>query len=395
MQRRAFFGIGGVGLAGGLLSSKRAAIADAAASNVGIVSVKDPQFGAVGDFGVDDTAAIQAAVNYCFGASNSPHGSAKVTANGVLYFPPGNYRVTAPIRLEKLHGARILGSGRFVTKIANEVRGPVFASNGCGYCHFEGLYLRSSDSSAAVFDLNWDGTPGGAALQSNGFADILFDGGAYGIDIGAGGYMGSENIFINCFWIYSAVAGVKTSNFNALQNTIVGGNFQSCNMGVWVSRGSVCVIAGTGFQGQKQWDIRVDNSANDTINIIGCRTESENFVQLENFVHTCIVGCTQTAPKMMGCFIRPAACPTTIERCVSVSGQLDLGAVARLTVRGCSFGRSDWLRYGPFVDDAVIELEDVEYGGTPNVHSSSSSPKRIFKQRITAAGTHDYALNLV
>jgi|GEM_PF-4074832 len=393
MRRRALFSMGGMVLAGtGFLSPTGGAIADSAPANLGIVSVKDPRFGAAGDHATDDTAAIQAAANYCFGSPEAPHGSVNVTSNSVLYFPPGNYRITAPIKFEKLHGARILGSGRFVTKIANET-GPAFSANGCGYCHFEGLYLRSSDTGAAVFDLNWDGTPGGAALQSNAFIDIMFDGGGYGIDIGAGGYMGSENIFVNCFWIYSAIAGLKTSNFNALQNTIVGGNFQSCNMGVWVSRGSVCVIEGTGFQVQKEWDIRVDNSANDTINIIGCRSESPNFVQVENFVHTYIVGCTQSAPTTTGYFLRPAGCPTTVERCVSVNGQIELGADARLSVRGCSFGRDDWLSYGPLGGDRAIELEDVQYGGTPNIHSLLSPPKRIAKRRITAAGVHDYALS--
>jgi Pectate lyase superfamily protein len=394
MQRRALFSIGGMALASaGFLSPAGAAVADAAPTGLGLVNVKDPRFGAVGDYSADDTKAIQAAANYCFGSPEAPHGSVKVTSNSVLYFPPGNYRIKAPIKVEKLHGARVLGSGRFVTKIVNETSGPVFMTNGCGYCHFEGLYLRSSDRGAAVFALDWDGTPGGAALQSNAFIDIMFDGGGYGIDIGAGGYMGSENIFVNCFWIYSAIAGLKTSNFNALQNTIVGGNFQSCNMGVWVSRGSVCVIEGTGFQVQKEWDIRVDNSANDTINIIGCRSESQNFVQVKNFVHTYIVGCTQTAPTTTGYFLHPAGCPTTVERCVSVNGQIKLGGDARLSIRGCSFGRDDWLSYGPLDGDRTIELEDVQYGGTPNIHSLLSPPKRIAKQRITAAGVHDYALS--
>ncbi len=151
--------------------------------------------------------------------------------NSVLYFPPGVYRINAPINIAKLTGGRIVGSGRFVTKIINEGGGSVFATNSCGYSHFEGMYLRSSDKTSAVFDLNWDGTPGGAALQSNTFIDMLFDGGAYGIDIGAGGYMGSENIFVNCFWIYSAIAGLKTSNFNALSEHRRGRKFSSLQYG--------------------------------------------------------------------------------------------------------------------------------------------------------------------
>jgi hypothetical protein len=396
MQRRALFRIGGMALAsGGLLLPSAAAIADQAPPNTGVVSVKDPQFGAIGDLSTDDTKAIQAAADYCYGSPLDPHGTEKVNANRVLQFPPGIYRITAPIKFAKLHGARIIGSGRFVTKINNVARGSVFATNGCGYSHFEGMYLQASDQGSPVFDLNFDGTPGGPALQSNSFIDMFFDGGATGVDIGAGGYMGSENIFINCFWINNAIAGLKTSNFNALQNTLVGGNFQSCNIGIWVSRGSVCVIESVGFQLSKQWDIRVDNSANDTINVIGCRTESSNFVQVENFVHTYILGCSQTEAGAAGYFLRPGGCPTTVERCVSINGQISLSADARLTVRGSSFGRKDWLLHAPLNGGQSIELEDIQYGGTPNSREAPQvagrySAARIAKQRITSAGVHNY-----
>ncbi|HEY1747721.1 MAG TPA: glycosyl hydrolase family 28-related protein [Xanthobacteraceae bacterium] len=392
MQRRTLMGIGGFGglaLAGGsLLAATGRAHADDSPQNVGFVNVKDPQFGARGD-GSDDTAAIQAAVNSCFGSPAAPHGSAAVSKNGVLYFPPGIYRITAPIELTKLHGCRILGSGRTTTRIVNETHGGVFATNGCGYSHFEGLCLISSDNNNAVFDLNWDGTPGGAALQSNTFIDMFFDGGAYGVDIGAGGFMGSENIFVNCFWYRSAMAGLKTSNFNACQNTVVGGNLQACNMGIWVSRGSVTMIESVGFQLQKEWDIRVDNSANDTINVIGCRTESPNFMQIKNYVHAVVLGCTHAASADPSTFLQPGRCPTTVERCVSIDGQIDLDAEARLTVRGCSFGRKDWLSYGTLYPNQVIELEDIQYGGTPNSHPNGV-PLQIAKQRITSEGTFDY-----
>ena len=374
----------------GLLSSARADGSDQA-SGIGIVNVKDPQFGAAGDFSVDDTAAIQAAVNHCFGSPAAPHSSAMASKNSVLYFPAGNYRITAPIKLTKLHGCRVIGSGRFATQIVNVAGGPIFATNGCGYSHFEGIYLRSSDTSSAVFDLNWDGTPGGAALQSNSFIDMFFDGGAYGIDIGAGGFMGSENIFLNCFWYRCATAGLKTSNFNACQNTIVGGNIQACNMGVWVSRGSVTVIESVGFQLQREWDIRVDNSANDTMNVIGCRTESQNFMQIKNYVQAVVLGCTQASPHDSGTFLEPAGCPATAERCVSTNGQIVLDAEARLTVRGCSFGRKDWLSYGTLYFDQVIEIEDVQYNGTPNSHPNGA-PLQIARQRISSEGTFDYVV---
>jgi hypothetical protein len=66
-----------------------------------------------------------------------------------------------------------------------------------------------------------------------------------------------------------------------------------------------------------------------------------------------------------------------------------LDAEARLTVRGCSFGRKDWLSYGTLYPNQVIELEDIQYGGTPNSHPNGV-PLQIAKQRITSEGTFDY-----
>jgi Pectate lyase superfamily protein len=390
MQRRALLALGGVAFAANALPlMSRSIAAQPPPEGAHVINPKEAPFGAAGNFATDDTAAIQAAVDACFGSASQPNGTAKVTSNRILYFPPGHYRVMSPIQLTKLHGGRILGSGRFVTKITNVAGGSVFATNGCGFSHFEGMYLQSSGKTAPVFDLNWDGTPGGPALQSNTFFDILFDGGATGIDIGAKGYMGSENIFINCLWIYSAEAGLKTSNFNACQNTIIGGDFQACNMGAWVQRGSICAILSVGFQLSRQWDIRVDNSADDTLNIIGCRTESSNFVKVYNFVHASIQGCTQSEAGAGGYFLQPDGCPVTVERCVSVTGQIGLASNARLTVRGSSFGRTDWLQHFPLNYGQSIELEDVQYGGTPN-RGSPQSIRRIARQRITSSGVHHY-----
>ena len=358
------------------------------------VNPREPRFGALGDFRADDTRALQAAADYCFGAPSDPHGTAAVSSNKPLRIPPGHYKITSPIRLAKLHGGRIIGAGRFVTKITNVADGPVFETDGCGYSHFEGLCLESSDTAATIFDLNWDGAPGGPALQSNTFIDMFFNGGGIGVNIGAGGYMGSENIFVNCFWMMQAVAGLKTSNFNALQNTVVGGNFQACNIGVWVYRGSVPLVESVGFQLSKEWDIRVDNSANDTLTVIGCRTESSNFVKMQNGVHAQIVACSQTEAGPAGFFLQPEGCPVTVERCVSLKGRVMPSADPRLTVRGSSFGRTDWLSYPRLNSGQAIELEDIQYGGTPNSRGQTP-PGRIFRRRITSRGIFDYKLKAV
>jgi Pectate lyase superfamily protein len=158
-----------------------------------VVNVK-AMFGAAGDGAKDDTAAIQAAIDYCFGAQSDPHGYA-AHKNKILFFPPGQFKITSPLLFSKVHGGRIFGSGRFVTKIANEAGSSVFITNGCQYSHFEGMELQGTGNST-LFDLNSDGTV--VALQSNTFLDIFFSGGAVGMNIGRNGFMGSENPFLNC-----------------------------------------------------------------------------------------------------------------------------------------------------------------------------------------------------
>jgi hypothetical protein len=391
IERRTIFKASGAVFAGSLMAGASALNAQASPTEY---EISPKQFGAIGDSMADDTYALQAAADYCFGSSSDPHGTGNVNTNTVLRIPRGNYRITSPIKLAKLHGARIIGAGRFVTKIVNSKGGPVFTTNGCGYSHFEGLYLESSGKRSTILNLNWDGTAGGAALQSNTFIDMFFSAGAVGVDVGSDGYMGSENLFINCFWLNQTTAGLKTSNFNACQNTIVGGNFQGCNIAIWVDRGSVPLVQGIGFQRSKEWDIKVDNSADDTINVIGCRTESSNFMKTVNNVHAYIGGCTQSEAGPAGYFLQPAGCPVTVERCVSVKGQIRLLADARLAVKGCSFGRQDWLHYLPLNPGQSIEIDDVQYGGTPNRRAFWPAG-RISKQRITSAGRFDYSVTPV
>lgn len=68
----------------GPLATVRARL-DAMDARVATVNVKDPVYGALGDGATDDTAAIQAAIN------------ALPARGGTVYFPPGDYRVSAAL----------------------------------------------------------------------------------------------------------------------------------------------------------------------------------------------------------------------------------------------------------------------------------------------------------
>lgn len=76
------------------------------------ISVKD--FGAVGDGIVNDTAAIQSAID-----SFKPY--AQFASTGVLiYFPRGRYRLTASIDMTNCHGCHLVGSGSRATELFAE-----------------------------------------------------------------------------------------------------------------------------------------------------------------------------------------------------------------------------------------------------------------------------------
>src|SRR5215813_4603635 len=259
------------------------------------VSVKDSRFAAVGDGATDDTAALQAALDFCFGPANASHGTASVYQNKALWVPAGHYKITAPLTVKYLHGARILGAGRFVSQIENVTPGSsVFVTNGCGYSHFEGMRLTAA-AGGKCCDLNWDGSAGGPALQSNTFADMFFDGGAIGVEIGHSGFMGSENLFLNCFWLKQMTAGMLTSNFNALQQTIIGGNFQACGRAIFVGSGSVPAIHGVGFQTSGDCDIYTGSLANNSMSVTGCRSESRNFINNAGGQSLHVAGCSHAS----------------------------------------------------------------------------------------------------
>jgi hypothetical protein len=85
-----------------------------------LVSVKD--FGAKGDGVTDDTAAINAAINYW-----APF-QTFVTNGGRVYFPTGRYKITSTINLTGKHGIFLQGSGVHATEIFATGDYPVFES---------------------------------------------------------------------------------------------------------------------------------------------------------------------------------------------------------------------------------------------------------------------------
>lgn len=355
----------------------------------GWVNIKE--YGAVGDDTTDDTTAIQDAINDAFVVCTT-NASAPPAGNRVIYIPPGRYKITAPLTMEGTFGARMLGAGRFTSQIIQHTANTsAFVTNGCQYSHFSDFYIEADSNgggSAISFALDWDGS--GAALQSNTFSNMQFGGGDYGVKIAESGFMGSENLFLNCFFGNCVEAGLWTGAFNALQNSVVGGNFQGCGYGIEIFRGSVPIVNSVGFQTSTDYDILVTSSADDILIVSGCRTESTNFVQANRQV-IMLLGNTQVA-SADGFFLLMQNQSALIDGCISVNGRVSIREASYLSVRQSYFGRgggTDWLQQRNPLAAGAVEVEGVHLGET---EATGTLAELIKRRRITGDGDYNYVI---
>lgn len=306
-----------------------------------IINVKDAPYGAKGDGVANDTVAIQSALDAAFGTKAAPHGRNLVHQNRPVHFPAGIYLITSPLTMQSARGANIFGAGRFVTKIfSNTPNGSVFETNGFEFSCVQDMQLVSNGS-GTCFDLDWDGT-GPAALQSNTFNRMFCEGGAFGLSIGKSGFMGSENEIRASYFANHTTAGIATRNYNALQQSVYGGNIAGCGKGIYVYSGSVPIIQGVGFQTQADTDIAVDNTAVDGYVISACRSESMNFGRFSNGPSVTLIGCTQTHAADTFAFIEYGTPGTLIaDNCRSVNGKF--AGNGKLYIRGGLYGNPAYL----------------------------------------------------
>ena len=112
-------------------------LVNAVAGSSLFVNVKSPQFGAEGDGTTDDTAAINAAIVY----ANSLGG-------GVVYFPPGTYRISSTISL--LEDVSMLGVLSANTSIIERATS-------------DAAFVTTTDSSSFIRNLTFQEADSGAA----------------------------------------------------------------------------------------------------------------------------------------------------------------------------------------------------------------------------------------
>lgn len=202
-----------------------------------VINVKAYPYYATGDGVTDDFAAIQAAQT-----------ALKALGAGILYFPKGTYLVSQAIQITECKGIIWQGAGCVNTIIKSSGSTAAVQGNGVWYSEFNDLYFTSTNvlSNKGVFELdgNYD-TVHTQSVQGNIFRRCIFDGAGstYAFTLvrqGGGGGQGSENLWLNCHWLRATDSCYYHAGFNAIGNTIIGGDFQSYQKnGIKYSGGSM------------------------------------------------------------------------------------------------------------------------------------------------------------
>lgn len=111
-------------------------------------NVKDPQFGAVGNGQVDDTVAIQKAVDMAKNTATSGGGAYRPT----IYFPAGYYYITSPIDITGTNGLWLVGDGGkwLGSCMFGNTSGVIFDFSGSNLSGCENFYFLSTAPSGST-----------------------------------------------------------------------------------------------------------------------------------------------------------------------------------------------------------------------------------------------------
>jgi len=234
-------------------------------------SVKD--FGAKGDGITDDTAAIQTAINASF--------TSAARTGEALYFPPGNYLVSA-INVTGAAGVRLVGSGEGFSRTQFTHTGGAGTSlltiQNSQNIAVEGIFFQGANlANTNGISVQWDGVSNYNSLE-NSFVDCNFTAFANGMKVGDGTFNSvAEQHYRGCNFFNNSVSGVTISAGNAQNQRFYDCRFTGTVIGINCIQGNVLVYT-TLFALNTQ-DIYIGNWINQSL-ISGCYTESSaQFIQ--------------------------------------------------------------------------------------------------------------------
>jgi len=274
------------------------------------ISVKD--FGAVGDGAANDTAAIQAAFDYAFGSSADPKGHEYFGDFGdfsdpaagwtlkTVFFPSGQYKVSATLQLPVSYGICLRGSGSQQTRIffsgtehipsdADDISS-LLECRMCWEINIQGLTLDAGGvQKCAMRSMNWppeEGPTGdiGDDGSDGYYCDLHLTNAVEAGFLTYGVAMGSERIWINCKFT-NCQWGHCLSQANALNHSFYNCLFANNDVGMRQTTGGQGALFGCRFENNAALDIVHKQNS---LELIGCSSTSRNFL---TFCGT-VIGCT-------------------------------------------------------------------------------------------------------
>lgn len=303
-------------------------------------------WGATADNSTDNALTLQAAEK-----------ALETAQNGVLWFSTGYYLTSAAIQITEVQGITWMGAGREVTRVRATGGTPAVQCNGIWRSHFQGIQFDTTvqiTGNRAVFEM--DGSYDGIhfqGVQGNVVAECYFNArqlADYALALGrqgGGNAQGSENSLRDNNFDGATVACLYNNGFNALNNTLSGGNFQSYPKdGVLLNGGSMNIFS-VGFQstfGYTQvanggFDIHVGAAGTgEPINVIGCRTESYQFFGGTNVQPGVLIGNYAISGGSAWVANSPFALNYSVMKAVTVGGIAGITQLYRVTTAGTSGG---------------------------------------------------------
>ncbi len=137
----------------------------------GVLDVK--AYGAVGNGVVDDTAAIQAAIDAAM-TTGTPVSTVRLGIRPV-YLPKGDYKITAPLNVVSVQGFRMYGEGIATRLLVSGALSKVVSLQGVAYSDFHDFDIAGktgSDTVTSAVTLDWDPAIALRSSTSNNFRHV-------------------------------------------------------------------------------------------------------------------------------------------------------------------------------------------------------------------------------